>query len=82
MQTAQELKPDDKPKRQDFAIDTLHRIDMDPGFLPSILFSDKAKFHQSGKVSWHNSSIWCSEDPHIHREVARDGPKVNFCGVA
>jgi hypothetical protein len=81
VQITQEPKPD-KPKRLDFATDILHRIDMDPIFLPSILFSDAATFHQPGKVSRHNVRISGSENPHTHGEVARDSPKVNvWCGL-
>jgi hypothetical protein len=69
VQISQELKPDDKPKRIDFAVDMLHRIDMDPGFLRSILFSKKATFHLSENVSRYNTHVRVSEKPHIHREV-------------
>jgi hypothetical protein len=62
VQIVQELKPDDKSKRLDSAIDMLHWIDMNPGFLPSILFSDEATFHQSGKVSRHNAHTWGLEN--------------------
>jgi hypothetical protein len=82
VQITQELKPDDKPERLDLAIDMLHRIYMDPGILPNILFSDEATFYQPEKVNRYNASIWGSENPHIHREVIRDGPKVNVrCGL-
>jgi hypothetical protein len=57
VQITQELKPNDKPKRLDFAIDVMHRIAMDPGFLQSMFFSDEATFHQSGKVNRHNARI-------------------------
>jgi hypothetical protein len=82
VQVTQELKPDDKPKWLDFTIDMLYRIDMDPGFLLSMLFSDEATFHQSGKVSWYNACICSSENPHIHREVVQDSPEVYvWCGL-
>jgi hypothetical protein len=58
VQITQVLKPDNKRKWLDFAINILHRIDMDPSFLPSILFSDKATFHQLGKVIRHIAHIW------------------------
>jgi hypothetical protein len=68
-QITQELKPDNKPKQLDFTTDILHWINMDPGFLPSILISDEAMFHQSGKVSGHIICIWELENPHIQRMV-------------
>jgi hypothetical protein len=49
-------------------------IDMDLDFLPSILFSDEAMSHRTGKVGRHNACIWGSENPHINRQVVRDGP--------
>jgi hypothetical protein len=69
VQITHEIKPDDKPKQLDFATDMLHQISMNPGFLPSIFYSDKAMFHQSGKTDHHNTHIRTSENPHIHRQV-------------
>ena len=38
------------------------------GFADSLIFSDEATFHLSGKVNWHN---------------VRDSPKVNvFCAIS
>jgi hypothetical protein len=58
VQIVQQLKPDDKPSRQKFAVEMLDRIDTNPQFLGNILFSDEATFHLSGFVNWHNVRIW------------------------
>jgi hypothetical protein len=65
----QKLTPDGKKKLLNFAVGMLQRIDVDPGFFPSILFSDEATFHQSGKLNRHNARTWRSQNPHIHRQV-------------
>jgi hypothetical protein len=79
VQLSKELKPD-KPKRLDF-VTGMHLIGMDSAFHPSILFSDEATFRQSGKFSRHNTRVRGSKSFHFHREVVRDGPKMNvWCG--
>jgi hypothetical protein len=45
VQILQELKPEDKPRRHNFACDMLDRIGRDPNFLTNIMFSDEATFH-------------------------------------
>jgi hypothetical protein len=76
-QIAQELKPDHRSKRLDFATDNLLFTDMHNGFLPSTLFSDATMFHRSGKGSRHITHIWGSQNPHTYRSVVRDSPKAN-----
>jgi hypothetical protein len=75
VQITEELKPEEKPKLLDFATDELHRIDMDPNFLPNIWFSEQATFRQPEKVGRHNTRTWSSENPLIHRQAVRDSPK-------
>ena len=58
LQIVQSLKPDDKPKRFNFATDMLRSIEIDPNFLNRICFSDEATFHVCGTVNRHNSRIW------------------------
>ena len=82
IQLLQELKPDDKPKRKEFAVNILEKMEEDGHFLNRICFSDEATFHVSGKLNKHNARIWGSENPHITREIERDSPKVNvWCGL-
>ena len=51
MQLPQALKPEDKPRRKEFAVTMLHRLDSDPGFLKRICFSDESKFHVPGLIN-------------------------------
>jgi hypothetical protein len=53
----QELKPDDRPKWLDLAIDMLHWIDMYRDFLPVALFYGKAAVRLWGKVSQHKTRM-------------------------
>jgi hypothetical protein len=60
----------------------LHQINMDPGILSVILFSDEATFHQSGEVILHNVRIWGSENYHSFQELVCYSHKVNvWCGL-
>lgn len=82
VQIVQELKPNDKPRRKDFAELMLARINMDDTYLDKVCFSDEATFYISGKVNRHNVQIWGSENSHEVREHIRDSPKVNvWCGL-
>ena len=77
MQFLQALKPEDKPRRKDFAVTMLYRLDSDPGFLKRVCFSDESTFHVSGLINRHNSKIWGSQNPHETYELERDSPKLN-----
>ena len=82
MQLLQALKPEDKPRRKQFAVTMLHKLDLDPGFLKRVCFSDKSTFHVSESISRHNSRIWGSQNPHETHELERDSPKLNvWCGT-
>lgn len=82
VQIVQEIKPDDRPKRQEFAITMLDRVAEDETFLSCVMFSDEATFHVSGKVNRHNVRIWGTENPHAFIEHVRDSPKVTvWCGL-
>ena len=50
LQIVQALKPGDYPHRAAFAEEILQRIDDDNDYLNSVVFSDEATFHVSGKV--------------------------------
>jgi hypothetical protein len=81
VQIVQEIKPADKPQRQNFAIDILERINQNQDFLSRVMFSDEATFHLSGKVNRHSVRIWVPENPHVVHEHIRDSPKLNvWCG--
>ncbi|KAJ4441602.1 hypothetical protein ANN_11458 [Periplaneta americana] len=82
VQIIQQLKPDDRPRRQTFTIEMLDCIDRNPQFLGNVLFSDEATFRVSGSVNWHNVRIRDTQIPFVYREHARDSPKVNvWCGL-
>jgi hypothetical protein len=82
VQINQEVKPNEEPKRPDFATDTLHRIDTDPSFFPTTSFPDEAIFHQQEKVSRHITHIWGFKNPHVTRKVVQHTAKVNvWCGL-
>ena len=51
IQLLQELKPDDKAKRKEFAVNILGKMEEDDHFLNRICFSDEATFHVPGKLN-------------------------------
>ena len=82
MQLPQAFKPEDKPRRKEFAVTMLHRLDSDPGFLKRVCFSDESTFHVSGLINRHNSRIWGLQNPHETYELERDFPKLNvWCEI-
>ena len=82
MQLLRALKTEDKPRRKEFAVTMLRRLDSDPGFLKRVCFSDESTFHVSGLINRHNSGIWGSQNPHETYELERDSPKLNiWCGI-
>ena len=82
MQLLQALKPEDKPRRKEFAVTMLHRLDSNPGFLKRVCFSDESTFHVSGLINRHNLRIWGSQNRHETYELERDYPKlIVWCGI-
>ena len=82
MQLLQALKPGDKPRRKEFAVTMLDRLDPDPGFLKCVCFSDESTFHVSGLLNRHNLRIWGSENPYDTCVLERDSFKLNvWCGI-
>jgi hypothetical protein len=63
VQILQALEPNDRPQRQQFAIEMLDRIGQNPNYLSKVIFSDEATFHTRGMVNRHNIRIWGSENP-------------------
>ena len=64
VQLLQPLKPEDKPRRKEFAVMMLDRLDSDPGFLKRVCFSEESTFCVSGLLNRHNLKIWGSKNPH------------------
>ena len=75
MQLVQALRVGDRRKRTDFC-DMLLEDTEDDTFLPRLVFSDKAMFHLSGKVSRHSVRIWGLENQHEIVQHERDSPKI------
>jgi hypothetical protein len=73
----QALKPDNKPRRFQFAKDILSNVEADENYLRIWIFSDEATFYVSGRVNGHNCRLWVSENPHTIREFERNSAKVN-----
>ncbi|GBM38535.1 hypothetical protein AVEN_110205-1 [Araneus ventricosus] len=82
IQLMNEIKPEDKLKRVEFATFMMLKIDDDESFLNRILFTDEATFHISGCVNRHNCRIWGSHQPTETHQYVRCSPKVNvWCGL-
>ena len=61
-QLLQALKPKDKPRQKEFAVNMLERIYEDETFLRRVYFSDEKKLYVLGKLKKkHNVRIWGSE---------------------
>jgi hypothetical protein len=83
LQIVQEIKPNDKPLREQFAVDLLECFDQDEHFLHNVDFSDEATLQLSGKVNRHNCRIWGYENSHAFREYERHIPKINvWCALS
>ena len=53
------------------------------GFADSLIFSEEATFHLSGKVNRYNLRIWGTENPRVVIQNVRDSLKVNvFCAIS
>ncbi|KAJ8875944.1 hypothetical protein PR048_023852 [Dryococelus australis] len=76
------LKPDDKAKRLSFYEEMQIKMETD-GYSKSLVFSDQATFHLSGKVHKHNVKIWGLENPKGYVEHVCDSTKLNvFCAIS
>ena len=75
LQLHQNLSENDKDVRLNFCIEMQERFAVD-GFADSLIFSDEATFHLSGKVNRYNVRIWGTENSRVVIENARDSPKV------
>ncbi|GBM61490.1 hypothetical protein AVEN_163881-1 [Araneus ventricosus] len=82
IQLRHDIKPEDKPKRVEFATFILLKIDDEESFLNRILFRDEATFHFNGCVNHYNCRIWGSQQPIETHQYFRGSPKVNvWCGL-
>ena len=60
LQTVHKLK-ENNDHRVEMCEMLLNHYENDPSILDNIWFSDKAVFHLSGRVNWHNTRIWGTE---------------------
>jgi hypothetical protein len=66
-----EIRPDDWPKRSEYADFMLNQIDDNETFLRQVCFTDEVTFHVDGCVNQHNCRIWGSEQPNeIHEYIS------------
>lgn len=63
-----ELNEDDPDRRIEFCDTMMTRIDEDPNFLYSIVFSDESTFTLNGEVNRHNCRYWSDSNPHWTRD--------------
>ena len=82
LQMHQDLSKNNKKVRLNFCTEMQERFAVD-GFADSLIFSDKATFHPSGKVNRYNVHIWGTENPCVVIDNVQDSPKVNvFCAIS
>ena len=77
------LKPEDKPKRMDWAVEMLDCIDNDSEFLRNWVFSDECTFHENGTVNRHNNVYWSDGNPGyvVQKNLGRKSVNV-WCALA
>jgi hypothetical protein len=77
IQLKQEITPDDRPKRVEFATFMLNAIDEDETFLRRICFLDEATFYVKGCVNRHICRIWGTQQLNeIHEYVLWETQRV------
>lgn len=64
LHSVHELLPHDPATRLRFAEDFIARVQDNPQWLGSILWTDEALFTLSGQVNTHNTVIWAANNPH------------------
>lgn len=63
----QQLEPADLPRRVEFCRLLLHKEEVDPGYLASILWTDESCFTRDGVTNFHNLHEWNENNPHSKR---------------
>jgi hypothetical protein len=74
----QEITPDNRVARKEFAMTMLEKLDEDKEFQRKIMFSDEATFHVSGKVNKQRKQLG-PEHSHATVQHIRESPEVNVC---
>lgn len=69
MSLHQELHGNDFENRTRFCNMILEKINQNPAFYSSVLFSDEATFKSNGLVNKHNMHYYATENPHWVRQI-------------
>lgn len=80
VQLLQALRPNDKPRWKEFAVNMCERIPEDETFPTRVCFTHETICHVSGKLNTHNVRIWGSEPlppTNVTTELCQDSPKAN-----
>lgn len=74
IQEMQELKhPGDNQRRLFFCLWLKERVNANPDFLRTVLWSDEATFMTNGMMNRQNFRLWHDENPHWHIENKNQG---------
>jgi hypothetical protein len=84
MRLVQELKPIDRQRRIEYAINMLDILNHRPELLSFILFSDEAHFEIHGQVNRHNFRYWDTECPNdFYRDAPLHSPRLTvWAGIS
>lgn len=81
MQVLFELKQADRIKRNDFALQTIAEIQVNPQWLDNVFWTDEAHFELNGGVNTHNCRIWSINNPQVNIQQGLHDLKVTvWCG--
>lgn len=82
VQTCQQLKPEDKPRRLQYSRNMQNLMVNEPNFWNELIMTDEAHFKLNGSVNTQNLRYWGTENPHIIHEEPLHSPHVTvWCGV-
>lgn len=82
MQLAQQMKPEDKPRRVEYARNMQNIIASEPDFWSRLIMTDEAHFTLCGSVNTQNVRYWGPVNPQIIFEEPLHSPKVTvWCGI-
>lgn len=78
MHLTHELSEDDFDRRIEFCDTMMQKLDINPNFVNSIVFTDESTFMLNGNVNRHNCRYWTDTNPHWMIEAHTQHPqKVN-----
>lgn len=68
---SQQLHAGDLERRMNFCVWLHDQLNLDPGFLNCIIWSDETKFTNCGIFKRYNENVWSSENPRENREIRK-----------